>query len=90
MITARISGGLVEHPSVQPGPPTQPPPRLDHHEKMRIRAAAFRATRLYRGPVGELLSRELLSWEEFGYRLHRGGLIMRLVDHLMTTAEQRA
>ncbi len=58
---------------------------MDHHEKMRIRAAAFRSTRLYPGPVGELLSRELLSWEEFGYRLGGGQLIMRLVDHILNT-----
>jgi hypothetical protein len=59
------------------------PAVMDHHEKMKIRAAAFRATRLYPGPVGELLSRELLSFEEFGYRLAKDGLVMRLVDHIM-------
>jgi hypothetical protein len=57
---------------------------MDHHEKMRVRAAAFRATRLYPGPVGELLSRELLTWEEFGYRLGGEQLVMRLVDHVLT------
>jgi len=57
--------------------------RMDQHEKTRLRAAAFRATRLYPDPVGELLSRELLTWEEFGYRLGGGQLIMRLVDHLL-------
>lgn len=60
-----------------------PAVRMDHHEKLRIRAAAFRAVRLYPGPVGELLSRELLTWEEFGYRLGGSGVIMRLVDHIM-------
>ena len=58
--------------------------RMDHHEKARLRAASFRATRLYPGPVGELLSRELLAWEEFGYRLGGSQLIMRLVDHVLT------
>ena len=58
---------------------------MDFHEKMRLRAAAHRATRLYPGPVGELVSRELLTWEEFGYRLGGGQLIMRLVDHVLTT-----
>lgn len=61
------------------------PEFMDHHEKMRLRAAAFRATRLYPGPVGELVSRELLSWEEFGYRLGGQELIMRLVEHLLVT-----
>ena len=60
------------------------PAPMDHHEKMRLRAAAFRSTRLYPGPVGELLSRELLTWEEFGYRLGGGELVMRLVDHVLT------
>ena len=61
------------------------PAPMDHHEKMRLRAAAFRATRLYPGPVGELVSRELLTWEEFGYRLGGDQLVMRLVDHVLTT-----
>ncbi len=61
------------------------PVPMDHHEKMRLRAAAFRATRLHPGPVGELVSRELLAWEEFGYRLGGGQLVMRLVDHVLAT-----
>jgi hypothetical protein len=61
------------------------PVPMDHHEKMRLRAAAFRVTRLYPGPVGEMLSRELLTWEEFGYRLGGGQLVMRLVDHILKT-----
>jgi hypothetical protein len=56
---------------------------MDHHERMRLRAAAFRAIRAYPGPVGELLSRELLSWEEFGYRLGSQGMIMGIVDAVM-------
>lgn len=59
-------------------------PNLDMHEKMRLRAAAFRVTRLYPGPVGELLSREILTWEEFGYRIGGDRLVMRLVDHVLT------
>lgn len=56
---------------------------MEHQEKMRLRAAAFRATRLYPGPVGELVARELLTWEEFGYRLGGNQLVMRLVDHVL-------
>lgn len=59
------------------------PQLMDTHQKMRIRAAAFRATKLYPGPVGELLSRELVIWEEFGYRLGGEGLILRLVEFVM-------
>lgn len=59
------------------------PPRLDHHERMRIRSAAFLAPRRYPGPVGELLQKELMDWEEFGYRFGRLGLVARLVDEIM-------
>lgn len=62
-----------------------PPPSMNNHEKMRLRAAAFRVTRLYPGPAGEVLSRELLTWEEFGYRLGTSSLILRLVDHVLKT-----
>lgn len=65
------------------------PAPMDHHEKMRIRAAAFRATRIYPGPVGELVSRELLSWEDFGYRLGGNRLIMDLVEHVLKDSETR-
>lgn len=58
---------------------------MDRTEKMRLRSAAFRATRLYPGPVGELISRELLAWEEFGFRLGGAQLVMRLVDHVLKT-----
>jgi hypothetical protein len=58
---------------------------MGHQEKMRVRAAAFRATRLYPGPVGEMISRELLAWEEFGYRLGGAKLVMSVVEQVMTT-----
>lgn len=61
-------------------------PPLEYNEKMRLRAAAFRVTRLYPGPVGELCAREILIWEEFGYRLGGKLLVMRLVDHVLKTA----
>lgn len=59
------------------------PTPMDHKDKMRFRAAAHKATRLYPGPVGELLSREILVWEDFGYRLGGSGLILRLVDEIL-------
>lgn len=59
------------------------PVHMDHHERMRLRAAAFHATRVYPGPVGELIARELLAWEEFGYAVARDGLVERLVRHVM-------
>lgn len=56
---------------------------MDYYEKKRLRIAASRATRLYPGPVGEVISRELLSWEQFGYRLGASQLMTRLVDHVL-------
>lgn len=58
---------------------------MTHEDKMRLRAAAFRSTRLYPGLVGEVLSKEILTWEEFGYRLSNSGLIMRLVEQILGT-----
>lgn len=58
--------------------------KLDHRDRMRLREAAFAATRRYPGPVGELLCRELMSWEEFGYRLGGHALIFAVADHLLT------
>lgn len=63
--------------------PTKAPVAMEPAEKMRLRAAAFRVGRLYPGPVGELLSREILTWEEFGYRLGGSALMMSLVDHIL-------
>ena len=58
---------------------------MDHHEKMRFRTAAFRVTRLYPGVIGEALSREILTWEEFGYRLGGDAMMHRLVEHVLKT-----
>ena len=44
-----------------------------------------RPQKWYPGPVGEVLSRELLTSEEFGYRLGGGQLILQLVDHVLKT-----
>lgn len=59
---------------------------MEPHEKLRIRSAAFRATRLYPGPVGALISRELLSFEEMGLRLARDGVVMGVVEHVLKSA----
>ncbi len=61
---------------------TDEPERMDHHVRMRLRMAAFRATRLYPGAVGELVSKELLSFEQFGIRLANDGLMMRVADEI--------
>jgi hypothetical protein len=64
--------------------PTDPPPRMDHHERMQLRAAAFRATRVFPGPVGELICKELMDWETMGVRLGSHGMIRRLVAAVMS------
>lgn len=66
-------------------PETPIPTPMGHEEKARLRAAAFRVTRLYPGAVGEMLSREILTWEEFGYRFGGYALVGRLVDHILKT-----
>jgi hypothetical protein len=60
--------------------------RMDHQQRMRLRAAAFQATLVYPGPVGELLRRELMDWEEFGYRFGGGAFIERLIDHVSSAS----
>lgn len=64
-------------------PPYVRPDSMASEEKMRVRAAAFRATKLYPGPVGQVLSRELHDWEEFGYRFGGHGLVAELVNHIL-------
>lgn len=56
---------------------------MDHHEKMRLRNASFRATHKYPGPVGKLLAKEIMAWEEFGYRLGGHKLIMEIVNEIL-------
>jgi hypothetical protein len=62
---------------------------MGNDERMRLRVAALRATRIYPGPVGELLSRELLAWEDFGYRLGSRGVIMGVVDAVLKAQDQQ-
>lgn len=68
---------------------TAPPTKLDLHEKSHVSAAAHRAKRLFPGPVGDVLFRELDAWAQWGYRLDQSGLMPRLVAHIMTLEEQR-
>jgi hypothetical protein len=65
-----------EAPSVLPG-------RLDHHERMRIRAAMSAAKRTYPAPVAKVLVAEMSAWEEFGYRWGRPGTVGPLIDCLL-------
>ena len=74
----------VETPGAAVPDPTAPPNRLHPNERMRIRAASALATRVLPAPIGQLVCRELGSWEEFGWRLERGGLVMRVVRAVET------
>lgn len=56
------------------------PDQMLYTERQRLRAAAWRATKVYPGPVGALLERELLSWEEMGWRFGSRNLIMGVVE----------
>jgi|ERR1044071_3294159 hypothetical protein len=85
-----VTAGTL-HGFTTPAPVYQTPPavadwrdRMEAHERLRVRTAAYRATKIYPGVVGEVLARELLAWEEFGQRLG-SGTVMRLVAHLETT-----
>ena len=57
------------------------------YEKMHVRAAAFRATKIYPGPAGRIISRELLAWEDFGYRLGNNSDVRALITQIMTAED---
>lgn len=63
--------------------------RMGSATKQRLRTAADQAKRDYPGPVGDLLSQELLSWMAFGHLLG-SALIMRVADLLVGEAHRRA
>jgi hypothetical protein len=56
---------------------------MEQHERSRIRAAARHARRVYPGPVGELLHRELNAYADFGVRFSGDGLIPQLAAHVL-------
>lgn len=51
----------------------------------RLRAAARRAADSYPGPVGALLSREILTWAEFGHRFDGNGLVDQVVREVLAS-----
>lgn len=82
-----VSEPVQAEPFYLRGPAADAPPvELAFHEKSALRAAALRAKRVYPGPVGELVSREILAWEDFGKLLGGDGLIMSLVRQVMTAS----
>jgi hypothetical protein len=80
----------VPAPDPQDGPAPDPqdgpaPDRLGRGDRERLLAAAYRALASHPGPVGELIHQELLSWQQFGYRLGTTGRVMRLVEEVLRT-----
>lgn len=65
--------------------PTLAAPSLGVSEKQELRRLAHKATRLYPGPVGEIVARELITWEEFGHRLGNHAQMRALLRHLDQT-----
>ena len=59
-------------------------PRLAAHEQNRYGAAAECALRLYPGPVGELIHRELIAYGRFGRCFAKDALIPDLMRQIMT------
>lgn len=74
-------------PTVDPTTATAPPAKLDLHESSRINAAASAALRLFPGPIGETLHREIDFYRACGVRTDQSGLLPRLIDHLLTSVE---
>jgi hypothetical protein len=66
--------------------PTDTPPTMEYAEKAAFRQAAFRARNVYPGPVGELIAKELLAIEEFGYRMGAEAFGRRLIAAVETAA----
>lgn len=56
---------------------------MEQPERARIRAAARHARRVYPGPVGELVHRELNAYADFGLRFDVSALIPSLVEHVL-------
>jgi hypothetical protein len=59
---------------------------LEHHERLRFRAAALHASRVYPGSIGELIQRELTAYADFGYRFADNTLISRLAAEILATS----
>jgi hypothetical protein len=92
-LSARPTAAHAEARPRPPGPvhraddPLDRPSRrratMSPDQRMRLRTAALLATERYPGPVGELLARELMIWEDFGHRFGAHSLVSQLVTHIL-------
>jgi hypothetical protein len=62
---------------------------MSRDDDRRMRHAAYTATRLLPPAIAELVSRDLMAWSEFGYRLDKNGRAWRVVADLEDLARQR-
>lgn len=58
--------------------------KLDWQELRRLRGAALHAKRVYPGPVGDLLARELHAYADLGYRFLPNELMERLATEVLS------
>lgn len=58
--------------------------KLDGQELRRLRGAALHAKRVYPGPVGDLLARELHAYADLGYRFLPNALMDRLATEILS------
>lgn len=56
---------------------------------MRARRACEEVARLYPGPIGEMIEKELRSYANFGWRFGAAGLTERVVSHILQEVEKR-
>ena len=66
-----------------PAPLRGDAPPLLQRERSQIRAAGLHARRLYPGPLGELVFRELTAYADFGYQFAADALIPRLAAEIL-------
>lgn len=69
--------------SAQSSQATDAPPYLEQHELARLKAAASRARRVFPGPVGEFIFRELTGWASCGMRFDQDGVTSRAIAAIM-------
>ncbi|GAA4866703.1 hypothetical protein GCM10023203_13850 [Actinomycetospora straminea] len=68
--------------------PLFPDPALGCDERAQYLEAARRAASAYPGALGELVSRELRAYAEFGFRLTGDNLIFRLAAEVLAEVEE--
>jgi hypothetical protein len=61
--------------------------RMSFTEQHEIRTAAARARRLFPNRVGELVSRELMAYADFGHRFTRDALIPDLAAWILESEQ---